>query len=106
VLGIFAESAYRSIRSSVEPGDRFILYTDGILEAPSPSGEEFGLERLKGFTEQFSARSRQEFCDSLMARLEAWCGKIGLAHDDLTVIVVDCEPVKQRPQDVSADTIG
>jgi phosphoserine phosphatase RsbU/P len=91
VLGIFAEGAYQTLRSSVEPGDRFILYTDGVLEAPSPSGEEFGLERLKGFTEQYSMRPPQEFCDSLVTRLKAWCGNTGPAHDDLTVVVVDCK---------------
>jgi len=93
VLGLFAGSAYRSANSGMEVGDRFVLYTDGILEAPSPSGEEFGLERLKSFVQEQSARLPQEFCDLLLQRLKSWCGKNGAAHDDLTVIVIDCEGV-------------
>jgi serine phosphatase RsbU (regulator of sigma subunit) len=34
---------------SLEPGDLVLLYTDGIIEARSPGGEQFGLERLVSF---------------------------------------------------------
>jgi len=102
VLGLFAEGAYRSAHAGLEPGDRFVLYTDGILEAPSPSGEEFGMERLKGFVEQHSGRVPQEFCDSLVERLKSWCGRNSAAHDDLTVIVVACEGVGKTAISLSA----
>ncbi|MGW8889095.1 PP2C family protein-serine/threonine phosphatase [Streptomyces sp. NPDC055749] len=36
-------------REQLHPGDRLILYTDGITEAKDPSGEEFGLERFVQF---------------------------------------------------------
>lgn len=31
---------------ALQPGDRVLLYTDGVVEARSPAGEEFGLDRL------------------------------------------------------------
>lgn len=34
------------IKIRLEPGDRFYLYSDGIIEALSPGGEDFGAERL------------------------------------------------------------
>jgi serine phosphatase RsbU (regulator of sigma subunit) len=37
------------IEEALEPGDLVLLYTDGITEARSPGGEEFGLDRLVAF---------------------------------------------------------
>ena len=74
----------------LEPGDRFVLYTDGITEAPSLSGEEFGMERFKSFLAEHAGRSAQELCDALVQHVTAWPGNSARQqHDDLTLIVVD-----------------
>ncbi len=46
VLGVFPDLEYAGARASLHIGDRLLLYTDGITEARSPDGEEFGEERL------------------------------------------------------------
>jgi sigma-B regulation protein RsbU (phosphoserine phosphatase) len=89
MLGIFPEGAYKSMTAALEPGDRFVLYTDGIAEAPSLSGEEFGMERFKSFLALHAASSAQELCDALIKDVTAWCGSTREQHDDLTLIVVD-----------------
>jgi hypothetical protein len=38
------------VEEALEPGDRVLLYTDGIIEARSATGEQFGLDRLIDFT--------------------------------------------------------
>ncbi len=43
-------------QDSLEPGDRLLVYTDGIVEARMEDGEEFGVVRLQDFmTRQLSA---------------------------------------------------
>jgi sigma-B regulation protein RsbU (phosphoserine phosphatase) len=46
-LGLFPILEYESAEVTLEPGDLVLLYTDGITEAESPSGEEYGIERLE-----------------------------------------------------------
>lgn len=90
-LGAFPDCAYTAVTSNFEPGDRCVLYTDGILEAPSPQGEEFGNERLRTFLGSHSHLPAQEFCDALLSSIEQWCGRRENQdqHDDLTLVAVD-----------------
>jgi hypothetical protein len=37
------------VEEALEPGDRLLLYTDGIVEARSVDGEQFGVDRLIDF---------------------------------------------------------
>ena len=43
---MFRDTRYHQYYLTMEPGDVFVLYTDGVTEAESPKGEEFGRERL------------------------------------------------------------
>lgn len=45
-LGMFSTAHYAVQRVRLEPGDSLLLYTDGISEAHSPAGAEYGVERL------------------------------------------------------------
>ena len=51
VLGVSPESAYRIGHAEIPAGGLLLLYTDGVTECPSPSGEEFGVERLAGIAQ-------------------------------------------------------
>ena len=46
VLGVFPSQASRRAPMPLEPGDRVILFTDGVTEAGNVDGEEFGETRL------------------------------------------------------------
>jgi serine phosphatase RsbU (regulator of sigma subunit) len=54
-------------RHSLEPGDTVLLYTDGVVEARTPDGAEFGLERLRDLLERESASGREG--EELLRRL-------------------------------------
>lgn len=90
-LGAFPGCAYTAREFSFDPGDRCVLYTDGVLEAPNPAGEEFGSERLQQFAAANSAMPLAQFCDALVGHLTRWCERARSAeqHDDITLIAVD-----------------
>jgi phosphoserine phosphatase RsbU/P len=46
VLGVLADACYEQGQISLNSGDRVILFTDGVTEARSVDGEEYGEERL------------------------------------------------------------
>lgn len=90
-LGAFPDCAYKDVTFNFEPGDRCVLYTDGILEAPNAQGEEFGNQRLREFLASHAQLPAQEFCDALLSSIDRWCGRRENEdqHDDLTLVAVD-----------------
>lgn len=51
-LGVLANIQYEESRFYLHPGDRVLLLSDGVVEARQPSGELFGFDRLRRFSQQ------------------------------------------------------
>jgi len=51
-LGVLAGISYDEARFYLHPGDRILLLSDGVVEARQPSGELFGFDRLRNFSQQ------------------------------------------------------
>jgi len=45
-LGVMADAKYVQVSHSLDPGDRLVLYTDGISEAMNEKNELYGFQRL------------------------------------------------------------
>jgi len=90
-LGMFPEAAFASVKTPFASGDRVVLYTDGILEAPSSSEEEFGAERLSQFMETKHSLTVNRFADALIDALFDWTQQPrGQGQqDDITLLAVD-----------------
>ena len=85
-LGILRDYQFRNSEFEVEPGDVFVLYTDGIVEARDRDSVEFGLTRLTALAGEGDDEPR-----ALLARLrDAVIAHQGSAvgHDDQTLIVL------------------
>lgn len=89
LLGIFPGSSYTAKTVPLEHGDRCLLYTDGILEASCPSGEEFGVERLKEFLARHASLAAEPFCNALVEDLARWGGTSRQLPDDVTIVAID-----------------
>jgi phosphoserine phosphatase RsbU/P len=51
-LGVIPQVEYEEIHFYLHPGDRVLLLSDGVVEARQPSGELFGFDRLRNFSQQ------------------------------------------------------
>jgi sigma-B regulation protein RsbU (phosphoserine phosphatase) len=91
VMGQFEEATYDSLQIPIEPGDRFFLYTDGILETANPAQEEFGAERFMKFMETNHELPASPFADALLLELARWLEQPpGEGHkDDISLLAVD-----------------
>ena len=73
LVGVFGRLDLTLQRAEIRPGERLILYTDGITDAASPSGERFGDERLfrtiseSCFADGTAVDTRRAVIDSVLA---------------------------------------
>jgi sigma-B regulation protein RsbU (phosphoserine phosphatase) len=86
-LGMFRETRYHEYYLEFEPGDVLVLYTDGATEATSPSGEEFGRERLAEAVKKAYDRPARELLAILQMEILEWTDQKG-SNDDVTFFVI------------------
>jgi len=97
LLGLSDDASYCSLELPFRPGDRCILYTDGLLEAKNTVQEEFGSSRFLRFLEAESHLAAAPLTSASLAELTRWSGKGESAarDDDITLIAVDFERIKR-----------
>ena len=75
ILGQFEDARYQNIELSLKSGDRFLLYTDGIIEATNAAGDLFGWDHFKEFITSHASLPVGQFADTLIQRIFNWSGK-------------------------------
>jgi len=94
-LGMFDFAAYSSVQVPLAPGDRGLLYTDGISEANNPEGVEFGSERFRQFLEAEKNGSANQLADRLLEELARWSarGEGEDLDDDISLVTIHVRDV-------------
>jgi sigma-B regulation protein RsbU (phosphoserine phosphatase) len=86
MLAAFSFATYSTAEYPLEPGDRLVLYTDGLLEAANATGEEFGPLRLSALLKDGASLNPEAAADHIVSSLQTWSKS---QNDDLTVLICD-----------------
>ena len=91
VLGMIEEASYEALEFPLEPRDRHVLYTDGVIEASNPDRELYGTDRFMRFMDSNKALDTDNFADACLAEIARWSGQSGeqSQQDDITLLVID-----------------
>ncbi|GEM_PF-1107064 len=87
VLGLFCDVEYEEGELHLESGDALVAFTDGLVEARNPSGEEFGEERLIQTLLECGHLPAPNIEDRILRTVEDWTAEAE-QEDDLTLVIL------------------
>lgn len=86
------EDAEFSVETTrLDPGDRILVYTDGVTEASNRSGQYFETKRLEQLLRANPGRSCAELITALTNAVETFTEGMPQS-DDITAVVLEYEP--------------
>ncbi len=86
VLGAFEEWNCAEDETSLDAGDTLLLYSDGVTEATSSNGDEFGEYRLACLLREGRSRTADDLVRDVVNAVSAFSG--GSRMDDITVVAI------------------
>lgn len=88
LMGIGMDSNdIHQLKVGFNKGDRIFLFTDGIIEAKSPAGEEFGEARLEEFVKENADLAVTGLNDKLIAELGSF--QLDKQYDDIFMVSIE-----------------
>ncbi len=90
-LGMFPDAVYTMMESRLAPGDKLVLYTDGVLDSANGERAAFGLKQLRATVAAHAAATSQELLAVILAALHEFTDG-GAAGDDVTLAVIEYRP--------------
>jgi len=90
LFGVREDCDYPVCHVPLQPGDRFLLYTDGVVEPENTAGDWFGDRKLEEVMHDSQSRSALELTAHLLSEIASWQAvSITAQQDDITLIVMD-----------------
>jgi phosphoserine phosphatase RsbU/P len=84
--GMFPDFVYEQGAVQLNPGDLVLAYTDGVVEAVNPDGEEWGVDGLRRAAAASKAQCAEDMVHEIFASMDEFSR--GRNTDDATVLVV------------------
>jgi sigma-B regulation protein RsbU (phosphoserine phosphatase) len=91
VVGIVDGVPFPAAAVQLAPGDRLVVYTDGVTEAEDPDGRLFGEERLRATLDACPRRDAAGLVDAVRAAVRDFAGTASQS-DDITLLALGYHP--------------
>ena len=89
VFGILPDPDYPVCEMPICTGDRFLLYTDGVIEPENASGDSFGDRKFEQVVLKNQSCPPSELVDQLLSEIRLWRPASVAQQDDITIVVID-----------------
>jgi sigma-B regulation protein RsbU (phosphoserine phosphatase) len=86
--GLLNDFTYTRHECSFRPGDLFLGYTDGVLEASNGDGMIFGEDRLRNFLVRHHGIATNDVCEQLLQEVESYSHRT-VFEDDVCIVAVE-----------------
>ncbi|HLH43529.1 MAG TPA: SpoIIE family protein phosphatase [Bryobacteraceae bacterium] len=90
-VGMLEEAAIEKREAQLAPGDKLVLYSDGLTETENSEGAFFDSERLRVFLRDHARQGAAELHASLLEALDRF-GEGGVVRDDVTLLILEYSP--------------
>lgn len=90
-LGMLEPAEWFVESVDLEPGDKIVIYSDGLTEAESPENQFFGADRLRHLLRERSHDSCEALHAAILQSVERYTEGCNLS-DDITLVVVEYQP--------------
>lgn len=87
VLGVFCDTEFEEEEIKLQSGDTLVAFTDGVIEARNPLGEEFGEDRLIEVLRESAGLPAAEIEKRILRAVEDWTAEAE-QEDDLTLVIL------------------
>ncbi len=94
-VGVFANAEYESTPFQLRPGERLLVYSDGITDCAGPDGQRLGYDPLVSFLQQEQATPPEALLPALERRLSRWRGE-GETEDDISALCLGHDGLRTR----------
>ena len=81
LMGVMPGMKYREFEMKLEPGEKLLLYTDGVINAKNSDGEIYGKERLIDALKETKGKTSEETIALLQMDLQDHVGIATLSED-------------------------
>jgi sigma-B regulation protein RsbU (phosphoserine phosphatase) len=95
-LGLFDEAEYDEFNFRMKPGDMFVFFSDGMLDARNRKGDLFGRGRIEKIIAENASSTAQEVVDSIFKAVADHSAGVE-TFDDQTVVAIRVRGAAHTP---------